>query len=115
MHFGGSKRPSEVDVLLFGQRLLGKNQKSELHQRRANFLNRLPREGPRKPQAEDLCADYLELQASVPSGGVLTQEAIQTCVGHSYASAAKLLKLARLSAGMASDAAFARQLKRKFV
>ena len=65
--------------------------------------------------AEDLCADYLELQASVPSGGVLTQEAIQTCVGHSYAAAAKLLKLVRLSAGMASDAAFARQLKRKFV
>ena len=27
----------------------------------------------------------------------------------------RLLKLARLSAGMASDAAFARQLKRKFV
>ena len=64
--------------------------------------------------AEDLCADYLELQASVPSGGVLTQETIQTSVGHSYAAAAKLLKLVRLSAGMASDAAFARQLKRKF-
>ena len=64
---------------------------------------------------EDLCADYMELQASVPNGGSLTQDMIYTAVGHSHSAAAKLHKLVRLSDGMASDAAFARQLKRKFV
>ena len=64
---------------------------------------------------EDLCADFAELQATVPSGGVLTQEAIYSAMGENGVAAVKLLKLVRLSASMASDAAFARQLKRKFV
>ena len=54
---------------------------------------------------EDLCADYMELQASVPNGGSLTQDMIYTAVGHSHTAAAKLHKLVRLSDGMASDAA----------
>ena len=65
--------------------------------------------------SEDLCADYLELLSSVPNGGALTEDAIFRGVGESYQAAAKLHKLARLSSGMASDAAFARQLKRKFL
>ena len=65
--------------------------------------------------SEELCADLLELQSSVPNGGALTEEAIFRGVGESYQAAAKLHKLARLSSGMASDAAFARQLKRKFL
>ena len=64
---------------------------------------------------EDLCADFVELQAAVPNGGVLTQNTIYSAVGHSYAAAVKLHKLVRLSASMGSDGAFARQLKRKFL
>jgi len=64
---------------------------------------------------EDLCADYAELQASVPEGGVLTKDAIYNAVGHSCAAAVKLHKVVRLSGTMAADAAFARQLKRKFL
>ena len=44
--------------------------------------------------AEDLCADFSELQASVPNGGALTEDAIYRGAGLSYASAAKLHKLA---------------------
>ena len=64
---------------------------------------------------EDLCADFVELQAAVPNGGVLTQNTIYSAVGHSYAAAVKLHKLVRQSASMGSDGAFARQLKRKFL
>ena len=60
---------------------------------------------------EDLCADYLEMQTA--AGGVLTQEAVYR---YSPAgAAARLAKLAGLSEGLASDAAFARQARRKFV
>ena len=55
------------------------------------------------------------IQASVPNGGVLTQSMIYTSIEHSHSAAAKLHKLVCLSDGMASDAAFARQLRRKFV
>ena len=51
----------------------------------------------------------------MPNGGALTEDAIFRGVGESYQAAAKLHKLMRLSSGMASDAAFARQLKRKFL
>ena len=65
---------------------------------------------------EDLIADFVELQATVPDGGVLSQEAIYSAVvGGSCAPAVKLHKLVRLSNKMGSDAAFARQVKRKFV
>ena len=64
---------------------------------------------------EDLVADFVDLQAAVPDGGVLSQEAIYSAVGGSCAPAVKLHKLVRLSNKMGSDAAFARQVKRKFV
>ena len=63
--------------------------------------------------AEDLCADFVEIQASVPH--VLTEDAIFRGVGRSFEPAVRLHKLVRLSSKMASDAAFARQLKRKFL
>ena len=65
--------------------------------------------------AEDLCADFVELQAAVPEGEVLTKDAIYSAVGHSCAPAVKLHKIALLSDKMAPDAAFARQLRRKFL
>ena len=64
---------------------------------------------------EDLLADFVELQAAVPEGEVLTKDAIYSAVGGSCAPAVKLHKLVRLSNKMGSDAAFARQVKRKFV
>ena len=64
---------------------------------------------------EDLCADYVELQASVPEGSVLTKDAIYSAVGHSCVAAVKVHKLTQLSGKMGADAAFARQLKRKFL
>ena len=64
--------------------------------------------------AEDLCADFVELQATVP-GGVLTQSMIHSTAVQSCGSAAKLHKLVVLSGKMACDAAFARQLGRKFL
>ena len=64
---------------------------------------------------EDWCADYVELQAAVPEGGVLTKDAVYSAVGRSCAPAVKLHKLVLLSAKMASDAALARQLRRKFL
>ena len=63
--------------------------------------------------AEDLCADFVEIQASVPH--VLTEDAIFRGVGRSFEPAVRLHKLVRLSSKMASDPAFARQLKRKFL
>ena len=59
---------------------------------------------------EDLCADFLEMQAA--AGGVLTPE-----VAHSspVSAAARMVKLVGVSEGLASDAAFARQARRKFV
>ena len=59
---------------------------------------------------EDLCADFLEMQTA--AGGVLTPE-----VAHSSpaSAAARLAKLVGVSEGLASDAAFARQARRKFV
>jgi len=64
--------------------------------------------------SEDLCADFVELQASVLDGGVLTMDAIFRAVRHTPA-ALQVYKLVRLSGSMASDAAFARQLRRKFL
>ena len=64
---------------------------------------------------EDLLADFVELQAAVPEGEVLTKDAIYSAVGHSCAPAVKLHKIALLSDKMAPDAAFARQLRRKFL
>ena len=59
---------------------------------------------------EDLCADFLEMQTA--AGGVLTPE-----VAHSSpaSAAARLAKLVGVSEGLASDAGFARQARRKFV
>eukprot|EP01045_Picozoa_sp_COSAG04_P023602 COSAG04_NODE_2828_length_3524_cov_1.658686_3_plen_50_part_00 len=45
----------------------------------------------------------------------MTKDAIYSAVGHSCAAAVKVHKLAQLSGKMGADAAFARQLKRKFL
>jgi hypothetical protein len=55
---------------------------------------------------QDSCADVIELEASV---GVLTMEAAQT-----NRVVAKVCKMVALSQKMHADAAFARQLRRKF-
>jgi hypothetical protein len=68
---------------------------------------------------EDVIADFLELRASV---GTITFD--MAFVSHAdyagtpsqtFSVAAAMHKMVSLSAGLASDAAFARQLKRKFV
>ncbi len=59
---------------------------------------------------EDLCADFFEMQAA--AGGALTQQVAHSSPG---GVAAKLVKLVGVSEGLASDAAFARQARRKFV
>ena len=54
-----------------------------------------------------MVADYLELRSSM---GVVTLEAVTTSE-----SAGKLLRLVGLSEGVATDGAFARQVRRKYV
>ena len=61
---------------------------------------------------EDLVADYVELTASV-TDGVITKDMIYAMPTAGVAS--KLDKLVGLSAAMAGDAAFARQVRRKFM
>lgn len=62
---------------------------------------------------EDLFADFVELQAAVPDGQVLTKDTIYSAVGHTCAPAVH--KLVLLSAKTAPDATFARQVRRKFL
>jgi hypothetical protein len=57
---------------------------------------------------EDLCADFAEVQAAV--GGVMTNELLLA-----FEPAAKLKRLVGVSEKIQSDAAFARQVRRKFV
>ena len=59
---------------------------------------------------EDLCADFFEMRAA--AGGALTQQVAHSSPG---SVAAKLTKLVGVSEGLASDAAFARQARRKFM
>ena len=59
-----------------------------------------------KPAIEKAAADVQK---------VLTKDAIYSAMGHSCAPAVKLHKIALLSDKMAPDAAFARQLRRKFL
>ena len=56
---------------------------------------------------EDCVADFLEAKASY---GVLTLEAV-----HAHRALSKVHKLLALGEGVADDAMFARQLRRKFV
>jgi hypothetical protein len=49
------------------------------------------------------------------AGQALTERMIYGPPGPSFAAAAKVHKLCGLSAAMAGDAAFARQLRRKFL
>ena len=60
---------------------------------------------------EDLCGDYIELQQSTV--GVLSQDLV--CSSAAYSVAARLAKVVGLSEGLASDAGFARQARRKLV
>ena len=65
---------------------------------------------------EDIVADFVELEAStMPAMRPITLEAVHTSAGDACAPAAKLLKLVALSERLATDAAFARQARRKFV
>ena len=58
---------------------------------------------------EDLCADIVELESSLP-GGQLTMEMVQT-----NPLAAKACKISALSQRLESDLSFARQLRRKYM
>jgi hypothetical protein len=58
---------------------------------------------------EDLCADIVELESSLP-GGQLTMEMVQT-----NPLATKACKIAALSQRLESDVSFARQLRRKYM
>ena len=60
---------------------------------------------------EDLCGDFIELQGSTV--GVLSQDLV--CSSAAYGVAARLAKVVGLSEGLASDAGFARQARRKLV
>ena len=60
---------------------------------------------------QDLVADFVELGMSMP-GQVITEQMAHSGVA-SYGVAGQLHKLAGLSAAMAGDAAFARQVRRK--
>ena len=57
---------------------------------------------------EDVCADFVELSATV-AGGVVTKE-----MAIAHEAVAKIAKLVSLSEHIESDASFARQTRRKF-
>lgn len=61
---------------------------------------------------EDLCADFAELK-SISVGGVMTKEMV--LASPALVAAATLCKLVGVSEQIAGDAAFARQVRRKFV
>ena len=61
---------------------------------------------------EDLVADFAELKMSMP-GQLITEVMIYTSTFDPLAS--KVHKLVGVSAAVASDATFARQLRRKFL
>ena len=66
--------------------------------------------------AEDLCADFWEFQTLV--GSVVTRELVHSSPAAScpsYTAARKLATLVGLSEGIAADAQFARQLRRKIL
>eukprot|EP01043_Picozoa_sp_COSAG02_P041045 COSAG02_NODE_3373_length_6852_cov_3.840071_1_plen_328_part_00 len=62
---------------------------------------------------EDLAADFVELNSSVAD--VITRQMVYSSPGDAFSAATKLHKLVGLSTTMASDAAFARQVRRKFL
>ena len=61
-------------------------------------------------ELEDLCADYIELNTEAPGGFVTAELARMSQDGGAW----RLVRLARLSAGIEADASFARQAIRKF-
>ena len=66
---------------------------------------------------EDLLADCFELQASAPGGSITAAASFYLGVGSGGSSGgmiAAVLRLVAVSEGLSSDAAFARQLRRKF-
>ena len=65
---------------------------------------------------EDTIADYLELQTV--TAAVLTKEVVESHrggQGDRFDAAFKLAKMVGLYAGIAADAGFARQMRRKLV
>ena len=63
---------------------------------------------------EDLTADYVELKTEM-AGRVITEQTIHSSPGHTFAAAVKLHKLVALARAIASDPAFARQARRRFL
>ena len=63
---------------------------------------------------EDLIADYVELRSEMV-GRVLTEQTIYSSPGTSFTQARKLHKLFALARTMTGDAAFARQVRRRFL
>ena len=58
----------------------------------------------------DICGDYLELQAGTQT--VLTKEVVYSASGNGFGAAVKLAKMIGLSAGIAADENFVRQVRR---
>ena len=63
---------------------------------------------------EDLVADYSELETSF-AGQAIIEQTIYSSSGDTFGMASKLHKLIGISRKMRGDAAFARQLRRKFL
>ena len=62
---------------------------------------------------EDLVADFIEL--SVSAADVITKQMVYSSPGETFTVAIKLHTLVGLSAAIAGDAAFARQIRRKYL
>jgi hypothetical protein len=63
---------------------------------------------------ENLIADWVEVQASIVDQ-VVTEAMLFASAGLTFAAGAKVYSLLKLSTAMAGDAAFARQVRRKFI
>ena len=60
---------------------------------------------------EDVMTDWVEEQASL----VVTEAMLYSSAGHNFSAGVKLHKLTKVSEAIKHDAAFARQLKRKYL
>jgi hypothetical protein len=100
-------RLAEMQAKLEPRRAISEEQLTALQSRVEKLLAEKLLSDDEAFVVEDLCADYIELESSV---GKLTIEMAQT--NHAIARACRLVAL---SDRMASDNAFARQIKRKFV
>jgi hypothetical protein len=63
---------------------------------------------------EDVIGDYVELKTEM-AGRVVTEQTMHVAPSISFAQAAKVHKLAALASAIPSDAAFARQLRKRIL